>query len=188
MNKASTGKLTLGQLCKHVGLARTSVLHYEHLGLLKPSRRSAAGYRLYGEPELERLRTIRRLRDAGLALADISALLTSIGPGRSEHPGPAKLLEQRLLGLCQEVEKIRDQQRLLARLLAVPDFRDGRQPFDKAAWVALLQGAGFDEPAMHRWHIEFERENPEGHAAFLKSLRLGKAEVQKIRRWSQVER
>lgn len=188
MTKAYTGKLTLGQLCKRVGLARTSVLHYESLRLLEPSGRSTAGYRLYGESELERLRTIRRLRDAGLALADIGTLLTPLNSsGRRDHPGPTELLEKRLLGLCQEVERIRDQQRLLARLLAVPDFRYGRQHYDKAAWVALLHRAGLDETAMHMWHIEFERENPKGHAAFLQSLGLKPTEVEEIRRWSQTE-
>ncbi|CAL94921.1 MerR family transcriptional regulator [Azoarcus olearius] len=188
MKKAPTGTLTLGQLCRRVGLARTSVLHYESLQLLEPSGRSSAGYRLYGEFELERLRTIRRLRDAGLALADIRTLLTPPNSsGRRKHPRPTELLEKRLLELCQEMERVREQQRLLARLLAVPDFRDGRQHYDKAAWVALLHSAGFDETAMHVWHIEFEREDPKGHAAFLNSLGLKQAEADEIRRWSQIE-
>lgn len=186
MIQTRTGKLTLGQLCKHVGLARSSVLHYEFLHLLEPGGRSAAGYRLYGEAELRRLQTIRRLRDAGMALADIRILLSALdSPGRSGQGKPTALLEQRLLALCREVERIRVQQRLLARLLALPDFRDGRPAHDKAAWVALLQRAGFDEPAMHAWHIEFERENPEAHAAFLESLGLEQREASEIRRWSQ---
>ena len=181
-----TGALTLGQLCKRVGLARSSVLHYESLQLLAPSGRSLAGYRLYGQAELERLRTIRRLRDAGMALADIATLLTPRnGPGEAAHPKPTELLEKRLIGLCEEVERIRDQQRLLARLLALPDFREGRQPYGKAQWVALLQRAGFDEDGMRLWHIEFERESPGGHAAFLASLGLQEEDVDAIRRWSQ---
>lgn len=188
MTLTNNGKLTLGQLCKRVGLARSSVLHYESLRLLEPGGRSAAGYRLYGEAELQRLRTIRRLREAGMALADIGTLLAALGsPGPSAHAQPAALLEQRLLGLCQEVERMREQQRLLARLLALPEFRDGRQHYDKAAWVALLQRAGFDEAAMQRWHVEFERENPAGHAAFLESLGLEQREADEIRRWSQVQ-
>ena len=69
----------LGQLCKAVGLARSSVLNYEAIGLLVPQGRSPAGYRLYGEAQLERLRTIRRLREAGLALEDIRVLLDRRG-------------------------------------------------------------------------------------------------------------
>lgn len=183
--RSPTTRLTLGELARRVGLARSSVLHYESLGLLAPAGRSAAGYRLYGEAELERLRHIRRLRDAGLALSDIGVLLA---PHASATPGarlaPAELLEQRLSGLCREVERIREQQRLLARLLALPGFRQGGPYCDKAAWVALLRSAGFDEAAMRLWHLEFERDDPGGHAAFLESLGLAPGEVEEIRHWS----
>ncbi len=188
MSRSDTGKLTLGQLAKRVGLARSSVLHYESLGLLAPGGRSTAGYRLYGKPELDRLLTIRRLRDSGLALADIRTLLSpSNESGLRGGAGPMALLEKRLIGLCQEVERIREQQRHLAHLLAVPDFRNARQHWDKETWVALLRQAGFDEEAMHLWHIEFERENPKEHARFLESLGLSRAEIARIRRWSRIK-
>lgn len=177
---------TLGQLGKLVGLARTSLLHYESAGLLAPRARSAAGYRLYGEPELERLRAIRQLRDAGLPLADIRNLLSARAQAASRPPAqgnaPAQLLEKRLLALCQEVERVRRQQRLLARLLARPEFRGGALRCTKAEWVALLVRAGFDDDDMLAWHAEFETENPLDHAAFLRSLGLTTSEVEQVRR------
>lgn len=188
MSQSRRDTFTLGQLAKRVGLARSSILHYESIGLLAPHGRSPAGYRLYEESELDRLLTIRRLRESGLALADIRILLSpsdeSVLRGGS---GPMALLEKRLLGLSQEVERMRKQQRDLARLLAAPEVRNGRQPWDKESWVALLRRAGFDEEAMHLWHIEFEREDPNEHANFLKLLGLDPAEVAKIRRWSRVK-
>lgn len=187
MTRAAPDSLTLGQLAKRVGLARSSVLHYEALGLLRPRARSAAGYRLYGKAELERLLTIRRLRDSGLALEDIRALLSPAGAGLREGAGPVALLERRLLDLSREVERLREQQRHLAHLLALPAFRDTRRHWSKDAWVALLREAGFDEAAMQLWHHEFERENPPAHAAFLVSLGLAAAEVAAIREWSRQE-
>lgn len=183
---SSTTRLTLGELARRVGLARSSVLHYEFLGLLVPAGRSAAGYRLYGDAELERLRNIRQLRDAGLALSEIGILLSAQpSPAAGRRRMAAELLEQRLFGLCRELERIREQQRLLARLLALPGFRADRASCDKAAWVALLRSAGFDEAAMRLWHREFEHENPVGHETFLESLGLAPSEVADIRRWSR---
>lgn len=187
MTSSSGDLLTLGQLARRVGLARSSVLHYEALGLLVARGRSAAGYRLYGKPELERLLTIRRLRDSGLALADIRALLSPASAGLRSGAGPMALLERRLMGLCDEVERIREQQRQLAHLLATPGFRQNRQQWDKETWVALLRRAGFDEAAMRLWHCEFEREDPPAHAAFLASLGLDPAEIADIRHWSARE-
>ena len=167
---------TLGQLCKEVGLARSSVLHYEAIGLLVPQGRSPAGYRLYGDAQLERLRTIRRLREAGLSLEDIRGLLD-----RGDAPEPAALLEQRLLGLCRDAERIRAQQRSVARLLALAGSGGGRV-HDKASWVALLRRADFDDAAMRAWHTEFERDDPAGHATFLAALGLAPADADAIRR------
>lgn len=184
-HRSAPATYTLGQIASRVGLARTSVLHYESLGLLQPRARTDAGYRHYGEAELERLRRIRDLREAGLALADIRVLLapSDIG-GPQGDAQPADLLERRMMGLNQEVERLRTQQRQLAQLLAMPDFRGRGRRWDKAGWVALLRGAGFDDEAMHRWHVEFERESPQAHERFLQSLGLPAAQIQEIRRAS----
>ena len=182
-------RLTLGQLCKRVGLARSSVLHYEALGLLAPASRSAAGYRLYGAAQLERLLTLRRLREAGLTLADIRALLYRDGATPGAPAQAAALLERRLLALGDEADRIRAQQRGLARLLAMADAfssDSGGRRYDKAAWVALLRRADFDEAAMRAWHVEFERDDPAAHAAFLAALGLAPHEVAEIRHWSAV--
>lgn len=128
MRRLTPGKRTLGQLAKAAGLARASLLYYESLG----AGRSTAGYRLYGEAELERLRTIRQFREAGLPLATIRILLAESGAkSAKETAGPDELLEARLLGMCKEVERLRNQQKLLARLLATREFRAGQPCKDK---------------------------------------------------------
>ncbi|MCE4556684.1 MerR family transcriptional regulator [Roseateles cellulosilyticus] len=169
--------LTLGRLARATRLARSSLLHYESLGLLQPRDRSEAGYRLYGEAEVQRLQAIRRYREAGLSLHAIRDLLA--GPPAD---GPAGLLEQRLLSLGEEVDRLREQQQGLARLLAMPEFHARRQARGKAAWVALLRRAGFSDDDMRRWHAAFEASAPAQHAAFLRSLGLRPAEVAGIRR------
>lgn len=186
MKRPSQGRLTLGQLAHTSGLARASLLNYEALGLLVPAGRSPAGYRLYGVAEIERLHAIRRYREAGLSLPAIRELLASrTADAGGVKNGPAALLEARLLALCQEVEQLREQQKILARLLAAPEFRSGQFCKGKDAWVALLQRAGFGEDDMHKWHKTFEAESPEEHAAFLRSLGLAPEEIASIRDWSR---
>ncbi len=57
------------------GVTVRTLHFYDRLGLLKPAARSESGYRLYGEPELERLEQILALRFVGLELEQISKLL-----------------------------------------------------------------------------------------------------------------
>jgi DNA-binding transcriptional MerR regulator len=165
-------------------LARASLLHYESLGLLAPQARSPAGYRLYGEEEVERLRAIRRYRDAGLSLAAIRDLLvpSKRAARRSES---AALLESHLFALNDEIDALRAQQQLLARLLATREFRNVDRCRSKEAWTRLLRRAGFSEAEMRKWHVAFESESPVEHAAFLTALGLAPSEVAGIRRWSR---
>jgi len=66
--------LTIRKVCERTGLSPRTVRYYEELGLLPGVRRRAAGRRVYGADELERLRFIQRLKALGLALAEIRDL------------------------------------------------------------------------------------------------------------------
>lgn len=171
-------RFTLGQLARGAGLARSSLLHYERLGLLAPAGRSAAGYRLYGEAERERLNAICAYRAAGLPLAAIrDALVHRKGDA-------ARVLESHLVELNAQIARLRRSQKSVATLLAEPALRRTSGLRNKGDWVALLRRAGFGEDEMWQWHAEFEAQNPTAHAAFLRSLGLGAREVTQIRRRS----
>lgn len=68
--------LGIGQLAKRAGVAIDTVRYYERNHLLAPADRLASGYRRYGEPELKRLRFIRRAKALGCTLEDIRGLLS----------------------------------------------------------------------------------------------------------------
>jgi DNA-binding transcriptional MerR regulator len=67
--------LTIGRLAGACGVSRDTVRFYERERLLPPARRTASGYRLYGEDEARRVRFIRRAQSMGLTLDDIRELL-----------------------------------------------------------------------------------------------------------------
>lgn len=65
----------VGQLAKLTGLTVRTLHHYDHLGLVRPSDRTAAGYRLYDEADVERLYQVLALRQLGLPLDAVGAVL-----------------------------------------------------------------------------------------------------------------
>jgi DNA-binding transcriptional MerR regulator len=69
----------VGEVARRFGLTVRALHHYDERGLLVPSARSAAGYRLYGEDDLARLVEILALRALGLPLDRIAALLDRPG-------------------------------------------------------------------------------------------------------------
>lgn len=67
--------LRVGELAKKSGLTVRTLHHYDSIGLLRPSARSDSGYRLYGPQDIARLHQIQALRQFGLPLTEIGALL-----------------------------------------------------------------------------------------------------------------
>ena len=69
----------VGELAQRSGLSIRAVRYYDHIGLLRPSGRTAAGHRRYDDGDVRRLYRICLLRDAGLALSDIAVALDEPG-------------------------------------------------------------------------------------------------------------
>jgi len=171
--------LTVTNLAHACGLSRSTVLYYEAIGLLRPARRSAGNYRIYGENELQRLRQICVYRGAGLKLGDIRSMLNE---ARGDAAG---VLKRRLVELSGEIEKLRDHQRAIARLLKNTDQLRRFPMVTKEKWVEVMRAAGFTDGDMHRWHAQFEKSAPREHQEFLEFLHIPPEEVQSIRDWSR---
>lgn len=67
--------LTVGQVAQTFGVTVRTLHHYDEVGLLSPSERSHAGYRLYTADDLERLATIVTYRRLDLPLDEVASLL-----------------------------------------------------------------------------------------------------------------
>lgn len=70
-------RYTVGQVAETYGLTVRTLHHYDEIGLLVPSERTPAGYRLYTDADLERLQQIVVYRRLELPLEEIAALLSS---------------------------------------------------------------------------------------------------------------
>lgn len=68
---------TVKQAAQQIGLTAETLRHYDRIGLVSPCRRDAGSqYRYYSTQELVRLRTVSLLRQMGLSLEEIGALLS----------------------------------------------------------------------------------------------------------------
>ncbi len=171
---------TIGQLAKAFKLSRSSLLYYDKIGLLSPSGRSQANYRLYTQQDFERLAQICLYREAGLKLDSIAEILNTNQNRASD------LLEKRLAALNLEMSRLRQQQQLIIQLLGEDSLLRSSRVMNKSQWVDILKASGMDEQAMRQWHIEFELSLPEAHKDFLESLGIEAKEISKIRKWAVV--
>ncbi|MCE5242622.1 MAG: MerR family transcriptional regulator [Desulfobacteraceae bacterium] len=161
------------------GLSRSTLLYYDRVGLLSPSSRTPAGYRIYTDQDVKLLERICNLRGTGLCIEDIMKVLRSGDDPRLD------LLERRLVEIGREIDALRTKQKLLSAMLKGFAVGEGRAEVDKKMWVEMLHAAGMDEQGMERWHSEFEHRAPEAHRNFLLSLGIPEDEVKNIRQWSR---
>lgn len=171
----------ISRLARMVGLSRSTLLYYDRIGLLIPSGRTDANYRIYSEADRKRLAQICRYRSAGLSLETIGAILSA------PRPRTVKALEQRLEALNHEIRDLRLQQQVIVDLLKDKRLLTSTRVLDKQRWVAVLRAAGLDDEAMWQWHVAFERMSPEAHQDFLESLGIDAHEISEIRSWSAQE-
>lgn len=67
--------LTVGQVAERFGVTVRTLHHYDEIGLLTPSERTRAGYRVYTADDLVRLRTIVVYRRLEFGLDEVRELL-----------------------------------------------------------------------------------------------------------------
>lgn len=136
---------TIGELARHTGVTVRALHHYDELGLVRPTARSAAGYRLYEDGDLLRLQQVLCLRELGFPLHEIAALLDDPAFDRK-----AALQEQRrhLLARREEVEGM-----LAAVDAALRSLEEG-QPMKTDQVETLFAGlnpAQYEDEARERW-------------------------------------
>ncbi len=67
--------LTIGKFAREGGISTDAVRYYEKEGLLAPTQKTAAGYRLYDQDAVRRLIFIKHAQQCGFSLAEIRELL-----------------------------------------------------------------------------------------------------------------
>jgi len=165
-------------LARTCGLSRSTVLYYESIGLLRRPGRSEGNYRVYSEKDQERLRQICIYREAGLTLGDIRSLLDARGGDASA------VLRRRFVEIGEGIERLREHQRAIARLLRGTNQIRRNAVVTKEKWTEIMRAAGFSEQDMRRWHKEFEKSAPQEHQEFLEFLHIPADEIKSIRKWS----
>jgi len=156
-------------------LSRSTLLYYDHIGLLQPAFRTESGYRIYSQTECERLEQICAFREAGINLSDIRAMLNQ------QETSSVRILKKRLGHIQREIRILHRQQRYIVHLLGCSDVLNEFPVLTKEKWISILVASGLDETGMNQWHYEFEKSAPEAHHAFLESLGLSEDEILEVR-------
>jgi DNA-binding transcriptional MerR regulator len=103
--------LKIGEVARLAGVTTRAVRHYHAIGLLPEPRRSASGYRLYGEGDLIALVRVARMRELGVPTSRIRSGLTA---GAVELGGSLRALADEIDEDIARLTQTRDRLRELA--------------------------------------------------------------------------
>ena len=97
---------TVGEVAGLAGVTVRTLHHYDEIGLLSPRGRSAGGYRLYAETDLERLERVLFYRELGFPLEEVARILDGADDSSSHLRWQHRLLRQRVARLQEMIALI----------------------------------------------------------------------------------
>jgi DNA-binding transcriptional MerR regulator len=149
---------TIGEVGELAGVSVRTLHHYDDVGVLSPSARSDAGYRLYSHADLERLQEVLVWRALGFSLAEIKALLDDPAYDRRSalrrQRGLVSMELERLGGVAQAIDA------------ALAAHEKGTAMKEESMFDGF-DAAQYEDEARERWgHTEAYRESARRTAAY----------------------
>ena len=143
--------VSIGVAARRAGVSARMLRHYEALGLLPPVARTDSGYRQYAEADVHALRFIRRARDLGFSMAEITTLL-GLWQDKARASSQVKHIAQTHIDdLSQRIASMQAMQRTLQSLVQCchGDDRPDCPILDDLAAAAAggTQATDADQPA-----------------------------------------
>jgi DNA-binding transcriptional MerR regulator len=118
-----TSVLEIGELARRAAVPVKTLRYWSDVGLVPPAGRTAAGYRLYGDAALGRLRLIRRALAMGFSVTDLAVVLAERDRGGAPCRKVRHLLATRLDELDRRIVDLTTLRREMRRLLGDWDTR-----------------------------------------------------------------
>jgi MerR family transcriptional regulator, thiopeptide resistance regulator len=154
----------VGELAGATGLTVRTLHHYDAIGLLRPSRRTPSGHRLYGAPDVARLQQVTSLRQLGFPLEQIRDLLDRRGVS------PREIVA---LHLARVREQIELQRTLCGRLEAIARALEAAEEVSAGELIQTIEATTMYE----KYYTPEQREELNARAAAIGEERIRQSQV-----------
>lgn len=131
--------LTIGKLARLAEVSTDTIRFYEDECLLMPTRKTEAGYRLYGPDALRRLDFIKQAQGCGMTLAEIRQLLDLRADDSSCCDDIRSLAIHKKLELERKIKAMQAMSEALSKLIDI--CTAGDQPVDVCPILAALESS-----------------------------------------------
>lgn len=109
--------MNIGQAAKASGVSAKMIRYYEQTGLIPKADRKDSGYRDYSDTDVHMLRFIRRSRDLGFSVAEISDLLGLWRDETRQSAEVKRLAQGHIAELESKIKGLQDMAKTLTMLV-----------------------------------------------------------------------
>jgi len=135
---------TIGKLAGLTNVSNDTLRYYEHEGLITPTAKSAAGYRLYDQDSARRIRFIKHAQRCGFTLAEIRDLLVLRGRDRACCGDIRTRAIEKKLQIENKIRAMRAMSKALDQLIA--ECANEKKPVKECTIIAALERASHSMP------------------------------------------
>jgi len=131
--------IAIGELSRRTSCNIETIRYYERIGLLPPPDRRGGRFRRYAEPDIGRLRFIRRARQLGFSLDDVRALIRfAVNDGADVRAEARSVFSAHVDDIRAKIADLQSMEQVLTE--AIRECAAGRQP--KCPLIDVLSGDG----------------------------------------------
>lgn len=113
--------MKIGEIAQQTRVSKSIIRYYEDKGVLPPALRDAAGYRDYGDTELERIQLVTVARRLGCSFDEIRELVAMREGQNLPSARLLELLKSKIVQVGQEIDRLR---RVECELLELQDVAE----------------------------------------------------------------
>ncbi|KAB2846027.1 MAG: heavy metal-responsive transcriptional regulator [Hyphomicrobiaceae bacterium] len=139
---------TIGKLASRTQVSNDTLRYYEHEGLIEPAGKSPAGYRLYDNDSVRRIRFIKHAQRCGFTLGQIRELLVLRSREAACCGDVRKRAVEKKLQIESKIRAMTAMSKALDQLIA--DCADERQPVRECTIIAALEQASMQSVSVER--------------------------------------
>lgn len=110
------GLHNIGEAAAMTGVTAKMIRHYERIALLPEAGRTFAGYRIYSDADLHRIRFIKRSRTLGFSMKQIHALLDLWDDDTRNSADVKRLAREHAAELAERIREMESMKRTLEHL------------------------------------------------------------------------
>ena len=128
---------TIGKLALATDVTSDAIRYYEKEGLLTPTTKTGAGYRLYNEDAVRRLRFIKQAQHCGFSLSEIRELLTLKNSDAACCKDVRSVAIAKKLQLAHKIKALQIMSQALTELITI--CNNEAKPLDECPILAALE-------------------------------------------------